>query len=330
MPSPAIVRTERHVTLAKPAEVIDLARVLRSRGEPLLLPGQKDGIDFARIGQKAKAPSLPGSFPPPPRTLLLSVDRQPNGFTCGPMTYEGIADFLRLPLRDPDHGVEHHQKEMGTSHEYGTEPYAIARAAREHLGIEARVQMAMTIKELAGLVNDTQRYVDGLLRGAEPTKPLHLVMITYQAYMDTRKRSVFNVDGEKVNLSVRSKDGRILWQNDYDDGHYSAVARIVLPTEKNTIRWMAQRAMKLGYEDLQNGVAILADPSNGLDLSFMPLPELDTRWQDSNRQNEPAFPHTAIVFTVPVEKLKRMQKAAAKAGHPMFSLRSHNAVSYVP
>jgi hypothetical protein len=330
VPSSAALRAERHVVLPSPGEVIDLRRVLRSRGEPLVVPGQKDGVEPARIGQKARSPSLPGSFPPPPRTLCLSVDRQPNGFTCGPMTYEGIADFLRLPLRDPDHGVEEHQKEMGTSYKYGTEPYAIANAAREHLGIEAKVEKGMTIRALAGLVNDTQRYVDSLLKGAEPTKPLHLVMITYQAYMDTRKRSIFEVDGEKVNLSVRSKDGRILWQNDYDDGHYSAVTRIVLPTEKNTIRWMAQRAMKLGYEQLEDGVAILADPSNGLDLSFMPLPELDARWQDSNRQNEPVFPHTAIVFTVPVEKLKQMQKAAEKAGHPMFSLKSHNAVSYVP
>src|SRR6185437_2117407 len=100
--------------------------------------------------------------------------------------------------------------------------------AREHLGVEAWIEHGLPIDVLARLTNGTQRYADALERGEAPTKPLTFAMVAYQAYIDpTRKLSDFVEGGQHRRLPVRGADGSVLWENDWSDGHWSLVVRVV-------------------------------------------------------------------------------------------------------
>jgi hypothetical protein len=75
---------------------------------------------------------------------------------------------------------------------------------------------------------------------------------------------------------------------------------------------------------------ILADPSNGEGLSFVPIPEWERRWHDTDRDDRPKFRQAGVVLTVPPRVLAQMQTATRKQGVPTFATVEHNAVIYVP
>ena len=277
-------------------------------------------------------PTLHGSFPPPRGTLRLGIGRQPNHFTCGAETFLGITEFLRLPHRKPDMGLWRYRIELHTSYKTGTEPEDLARGAREHLGVEGRIEHNLSIDDLARLTNGTQRYADALNRGEEPTRPLTLAMVTYQAYVDpTREFSEIIENGKTRRLPIRGGDGSVLWENDWSDGHWSLVARVVQRREVTVLKSILKGARgRLQWEDIAGGLVILGDPSNGEGLSFIPTAEFDRRWHDTNRYNEPVFRHAAVVLSVPAPLLERMQAEARFHGLPMFSTVEKNSVIYLP
>jgi hypothetical protein len=294
--------------------------------------------DRARTAKKKPPPFVPigGSFLPPPDTLLLGVGRQPDGFTCGTETFLGICEFLRLPISDPDDDdVESYKKKLKTSYKFGTDPADIAKIARDYLGIEARVATKLSIGDLDELSRGAQDYVDALSRGRKPDRPMSIAMVTYQAYVtpDHDKSLYFprGKAGPRKILPIRNADGSIVWENDWSDGHWSAVARVVLPRERKVLRAIrSQIGDRSRVDEVLEGVVILADPSNGEGLSFTPIPEFDRRWHDTDRNDRPRFQHAAVILTVPTVVLRQMQVATRRQGVPMFATLAHNSVIYVP
>ncbi len=279
---------------------------------------------------------IAGSFAPPPGTLLLGVGRQPDGFTCGTETFLGVCELLRLPLGDADYDdIESYKKKLRTSYKNGTDPADIASAARDYLRIRARVATDLRTRDLVRLTDGAQDYVDALIRGSRPCRPLSVVMVTYQAYvLPDHDKSVYfprGKGGPRRVLPIRRSDGSIRWADDWSDGHWSAVARVVLPREEKILRAIrAQLGDRPRADEILRGIVVLADPSNGEGLSFVPLPEFNARWHDTDRDDRPRFRHAAVVLTVPVPMLVAMQEAARGQGVPMFATVAHNAVTYVP
>ncbi|MFT3696799.1 MAG: hypothetical protein QM831_26900 [Kofleriaceae bacterium] len=290
----------------------------------------------AGITKQVAPRTVPGWFAPPPGTLELGVGRQPNGYTCGTETFIGICEFLRLPVVDPDDDdIRSYSKQLNTSAQYGTDPKDIVHAAIKFMKIRARTRVDFSVAELAAITNGTQVYIDALLRGKPITKPLEIAIVTYQAYIDEdhvrswyypRGRHHALRTGTAQRLNVR--DGkRILWENDWSDGHWSAVVRVVTRDERQIL---ANIARNVDVPDVREGVVILGDPSNGEGLSFVPIPEFERRWHDTDRYDNPKFPKTAVVLHVSVAKLEQMRRQARKQGAPMFSTTRRNAVLYVP
>jgi hypothetical protein len=280
------------------------------------------------------APFLPGWFPPPPGTLALGVGRQPNGYTCGTETFLGVCEFLRLPVNDPDdNDLASYSAKLKTSARYGTDPDDIVETAVGFLNIEAGVVNRCTIDELARITNGTQAYVDSLLDGGPITDPLEIAMVTYQAYLDRdRVRGWMYPDGFRRARRTgtarlnKIRDGhRVRWENDWTDGHWSAVLRVVQDGEE-----LAGIQHRLGGSRVRNGVVILGDPSNGEGLSFVPIPEFVRRWHDTDRHDDPRFRQTAVVLRVPKQMLRRMRAKSQRLRVPMFATVRRNAVLYVP
>ncbi len=137
--------------------------------------------------------------------------------------------------------------------------------------------------------------------------------------------------GQRRRLPVRGADGSVLWENDWSDGHWSLVLRVVRSREEAVLRRIvAQARGRLRWTDVAAGLVILGDPSNGEGLSFVPAAEFDCRWHDTNHRNEPVYRRTAVVFSVPVALLERMQRDARSRGLPMFSTVRRNSVVYAP
>lgn len=287
-----------------------------------------------RTKRPSPAPFLRGWFPPPPGTLALGVGRQPNGYTCGTETFLGICEFLRLPVNDPDDDdLASYSAKLKTSARYGTDPQGIVETAIDFLKIEARAVNGCTIDELARITNETQAYVDHLLDDGSITDPLEIAMVTYQAYLDRDRvrgwlypggfRHARRTGTARLN---KVRDGRrVLWENDWADGHWSAVLRVVQDGDE-----LADIRQRLGGRRVRNGVVILGDPSNGEGLSFVPIPEFVHRWHDSDRHDNPKFRQTAVVLRVPKQMLRRMRVKAQQLGVPMFATVRRNAVLYVP
>jgi len=292
----------------------------------------------ARAAKKKLPPFVPigGSFAPPPGTLLLGVGRQPDGFTCGTETFIGICELLRLPVKDPDDDdVESYKKKLKTSYKFGTDPANIAKVARDYLGVGARIATKMSIADLDTISRGAQDYVDALNRGGRPDRQLSIAMVTYQAYVTpAHDKSLYSPRGKKGPrkiLPIRSADGQLLWENDWSDGHWSAIVRVVLPREKKALGAIrAQLGDHPRADEVLEGVVILADPSNGEGLSFIPIPEFDRRWHDTDQSDRPRFRHAAVVLTVPPSVLGQMQAATRRQGVPMFATVAHNSVIYVP
>lgn len=279
------------------------------------------------------APFLRGWFPPPPGTLEIGVGRQPNGYTCGTETFLGICEFLRLPVDDPDDDdLASYGAKLKTTARYGTDPQDIVDTAIDFLNIEARVVNGCTIEELARITNGTQAYVDRLLGGGPITDPLEIAMVTYQAYLDPdRVRGWMYPGGFRHARRTgtarlrKIRDGRrVLWENDWSDGHWSAVLRVVQGGEELT-----GIQHRIGSR-VRKGVVILGDPSNGEGLSFVPIPEFVRRWHDTDRRDDPRFHRTAVVLRVSRQVLRRMRVRARQVGVPMFATVRRNAVLYAP
>ncbi len=279
-------------------------------------------------------PVIRGSFRPPHATLQLGIGRQPNGFTCGTETFLGICDFLRLPIREPDwDDIESFDHLLRTNYQTGTDPEDIADIARQHLGIEATVRNKLPVEELVAISNHAQHYVERLNGGAEPDRALEIAMVTYQAYVDpAHQRSRYIPPNKKPikDLPVRSRDGSVLWRNDWSDGHWSAVLRVVTHNDAELQHIHAQLAPDKRRDEVRDGVVILGDPSNGEGLSFLPIPEFEARWHDTDKKGTARFTQTAVILSVPARKLKRMKTVARQLGVPMFSLTARNTVIYVP
>jgi hypothetical protein len=277
-----------------------------------------------------------GAFLPPQGTLLLGVGRQPDGFTCGTETFLGICEFLRLPVKDPDDDdIESYKKMLKTSYKFGTDPADIARVARDYLGIEARVAAKLSISDLVETSCGAQDYAAALSRGKKPDRALSVAMVTYQAYVTAKHdKSLFfpqGKDGPRKILPIRDADGQLLWENDWSDGHWSAVARVVLPREKKILRAIrAQIGNRPRADEVLGGLVILADPSNGEGLSYIPIPEFERRWHDTDRNCRPRFRQAAVILTVPPKVLGQMQATTRRLGVPMFATVAHNTVLYVP
>jgi len=289
---------------------------------------------------RSKRPSPPvpmirGWFPPPEKTLAIGVGRQPNGYTCGTETFLGICEFLRLPVRDPDDDdLSSYSAKLKTSAKYGTDPQDIVETATEFLKIDASIESPATIPRLAHLTNDTQAYVDHLLAGGRITAPLKIAMVTYQAYLGRNHLRSFEYPGglararrTRTARLRKIRDGkRVLWENDWTDGHWSAVLRVVPKVEATAL------ACRDGLQekDVREGVVILGDPSNGEGLSFVPIPEFERRWHDTDRHDNPRFRQTAVVLSVSARKLQQMRRKSMSRGVPMFATVQRNAVFYVP
>ena len=291
----------------------------------------------ARTAKGRPRPFVPigGSFTPPPGTLLLGVGRQPDGFTCGTETFLGICEFLRLPIPDPDDDdVESYKRKLKTNYKSGTDPADIAKVARDYLGIEARVETKLTISDLYDLTRGAQSYVDALIRGKTPDRPFSVVMVTYQAYVTpNHDKSLYfprGRSGPRKILPIRNADGSLIWENDWSDGHWSAVTRVVLPRDNPLRMIRRQIGDRPRVREIADGVVILADPSNGEGLSFVPIPEFERRWHDTDRDNRPRFRHAAVILTVSPRVLRQMQKVTRRQGVPTFATVVHNSVIYVP
>jgi hypothetical protein len=215
----------------------------------------------------------------------------------------------------------------------------MAKAARDHLGVQAEVRNHMSLADLAELVNGTQEYIDRLEAGQHPDRPLTLVAVTYQAWIDeTRKESRVVEDGQVRVRPVRGRRGEVLWENDWSDGHWSLVNRVITPDERELLdelvrRSAAQKANSgnprfraLTADEAKDGLIVLGDPSNGAAFSYQLASEFDRRWHDTNDKSEPTFIHTGLVVTVPVEKLEEMQREATRTGETMFSTDSFSAM----
>ena len=292
----------------------------------------------ARAAKDQPQPFVPigGSFSPPPGTLLLGVGRQPDGFTCGTETFLGICELLRLPVKDPDDDdIESYKKMLKTSYKFGTDPADIARVARDYLGIEARVAVKLSISDLAKRACGAQDYAAALSRGKKPDRSLSVAMVTYQAYVTAKHdKSLFfpqGKSGPRKVLPIRDADGQLLWENDWSDGHWSAVAHVVLPREKKILAAIrAQIGDRPRADEVLDGIVILADPSNGEGLSYIPIPEFERRWHDTDRDCRPRFRQAAVILTVPPKVLGQMQATTRRLGVPMFATVAHNTVLYVP
>jgi hypothetical protein len=285
-----------------------------------------------------RVPVIDGSFAPPRGTLQLGIGRQPDGFTCGPETFLGICEFLRLPLaRSNDDDINSYDKLLHTTYRNGTDPEDIVRVARDYLGIDAHLRDGLAVDELASLTNAAQPYVEQLLAGKAPDRPLSIAMVTYQAYVDpSHEKRAFYPKGVRSEepqrmLKIFRDDGSVAWENDWYDGHWSAVLRVVPPSESAVLGELrAQLQGRTRAADVADGVVILGDPSNGVGLSFVPIPEFVARWHDTDVDSVPRFRQTAVVLEVPVAMLKRLAAWSRAHGLPMFSTVHHNCVLYVP
>jgi len=287
-----------------------------------------------RQPRSRRSPSIRGWFPPPSGTLELGIGRQPNGYTCGTETFLGVCEFLRLPVEDPDDDdLASYSAKLKTSAKYGTDPEDIVATASSFLKIEARVANDFGVARLAELTNDTQAYVEHLLDGGPITKPLEIAMVTYQAYLDPDHVRSWEYPGGRrralrtgtARLKSIRKGKRVLWENDWTDGHWSAVLRVV--QEPDVLSDIEKRVRA---EHVRDGLVILGDPSNGEGLSFVPIPEFERRWHDTDRQDNPRLRQTAVVLHVPKRRLEQMRRNSAKRGVPMFATVWRNAVTYVP
>jgi hypothetical protein len=281
-------------------------------------------------------PIIRGWFPSPAGTLEIGVGRQPNGYTCGTETFLGICEFLRLPVHDPDDDdLSSYGAKLKTSARYGTDPDDIVETAIDFLKIDARVANGFSVERLAKLTNVTQAYVDHLLGGGKITKPLEIAMVTYQAYLERDHVRSWEYPGGLAHARrtrtarVRSirKGTQVLWENDWADGHWSVVLRVVHKDEVGVIVWTGDPA---GREQLRDGVVILGDPSNGEGPSFVPIREFERRWHDTDRRDTPRFHQTAVVLKVSEAHLKKMRDKSNQRGVPMFATVRRNAVIYVP
>lgn len=290
---------------------------------------------MAKVKSRAFVP-IGGSFSPPPGTLLLGVGRQPDGFTCGTETFLGICELLRLPVREPDvDDVTSYKKMLKTSYKFGTDPADIARVARDYLDIEARVKIKLSISDLDELSRGAQGYAAALGRGKKPDRALSIAMVTYQAYVTAdHDKSLFfprGKRGPRKVLPIRDANGQLIWEDDWSDGHWSAVARVVLPREKKILRAIRdQIGDRPRVDEVLGGVVILADPSNGEGLSYIPIAEFERRWHDTDRDCRPRFRQAAVILTVVPKVLGQMQASSRQLGVPMFATVAHNTVLYVP
>jgi hypothetical protein len=235
---------------------------------------------------------------------------------------------------DPDDDtLASYSAKLKESARYGTDPEDIVETAIGFLKIDARVVNGCTIDELARITNGTQAYVDSLLDDGPITDPLEIAMVTYQAYIDPdRVRSWMYPGGFRparrtgtARLRKVRKGKGVLWENDWSDGHWSAVLRVVQGGEE-----LAGIQQRLGGNRVRKGVVILGDPSNGEGLSFVPIPEFVRRWHDTDRRDDPRFRHTAVVLRVPKQMLRRMRAKSQQLRVPMFATVRRNAVLYVP
>ncbi len=296
----------------------------------------RDHLDRVATTKRPAFVPIAGSFAPPLGTLLVGVGRQPDGFTCGTETFIGVCEFLRLPSRDPDDDdIEDYKKKLKTSYKSGTDPADVAKVARDYLRIRGRVVEHLSIAELAKLMHGAQDYVAALIRGKPPNRPLSIAMVTYQAYVASdHDKSIYFPQGRRgrrIVQPIRASDGSILWENDWSDGHWSAVVRVVSRREGRALRAIRDQVGDHPRADeVLDGVVILADPSNGEGLSYVPIPEFEARWHDTDRNDRPRFRHAVVVLTVTVPVLRQMQDTARRAGVPMFATVAHNAVTYVP
>jgi len=291
---------------------------------------------------KRKPPPVPmieGWFPPPEGTLELNVGRQPNGYTCGTEVFLAVCELLRLPLRDPDDdSIVDYSAMLKTSAQWGTDPEELVRVARGYLKLRARIESGLSLERLAALVNPAQPYIRRLQDGAPIDRFLDVVMVTYQAYIDPhRTHSWYYPRGREQALKhhtakllpVRAR-GAVLWENDWEDGHWSAVVRVVLPSERELLEAIARRFDAKHRDAIRGGLVLLGDPSNGEGLRFIPAGEFMSRWHDSDRHDNPRFLHTAVVFTADRRKLGEMRRRAAKRRTPMFATAKRNEVLYLP
>jgi len=280
-------------------------------------------------------PIIRGWFPPPAGTLAIGVGRQPNGYTCGTETFLSISEFLRLPVNDPDDDdLSSYSAKLKTSAKYGTDPKEIVETATGFLKIDASVKSRATIPWLARLTNGTQTYVDHLLAGGPITAPLEIAMVTYQAYLDPHHVRSWEYPGgfararrTRTARLKKIRDGkRVWWENDWTDGHWSVVLRVVSKAEAPALACRGG----LRAKDVSEGVVILGDPSNGEGLSFVPIPEFEQRWHDTDRHDDPRFRQTAVVLSMSAQKLRQMRSMSTRRGVPMFATVNRNAVFYVP
>lgn len=123
---------------------------------------------------------------------------------------------------------------------------------------------------------------------------------------------------------------RFLWDKDWSDGHRSAVVRVVTPEERGVLLQIyRQVSLRLRWEIIKDGLILLGDPSNGEGLSFIPNPEFEMRWHDTDCHDKAKFEHTGVILTVPVPMLMKMRAMARYHGVPMFSTTVRNTVIYI-
>lgn len=282
-----------------------------------------------RRREPPQARLIHGSFPPPPRTLQLGVGRQPDGVTCGTQTFLGICELLRMPLHEPDDVTLRYVRELVDTTRDGTDPEHLVHAAVHYLHAAAEAR-SLDVPELARLVDDTQPYIESLNGGGPIDRDLRLAMVSYQAYVDGDHERSRQPDGSMKSIR-RAKDWSVIWDKDWSDGHWSAVARVVLPGDKHELAAI-RGALGPGprVDEVRRGVVVLADPSNGEGLSFVPCPEFEKRWHDTDRRGKDLGRWPGVVFTIPQDRLREMRKAAVRRGVAMFSTVARNAVLYVP
>jgi hypothetical protein len=100
---------------------------------------------------------------------------------------------------------------------------------------------------------------------------------------------------------------------------HALLAELVRHSEEQKRNSGNPRFRELTAAQVKDGLIVLGDPANGAAFSYQPASEFVRRWHHANDKGEPEFIHTGLVATVPVEKLKEMQREARRNGEPMFS-----------